>query len=216
MCSSVEDKTTRFYKATSQKKRGWNRCLRCYDSCGNKHHQTGEWKKNQSLSVLAMCDTGSPISFAEKWIVSTLHLQSWKTSFNEVGNHGSQDVKTEIMPITVSIHEKSRPLTTVQFYIHEKLKLGDQIVDMQVLEDHYTHLRNLPNQSYNLNEIQIILAQDCYDIHHPLEFKKSTDKTAPCAVKLIVTWALSGPLPAKPAAALATTATQVSENTLAN
>ena len=86
---------------------------------------------NHSLSVLAMCDKGSSISFVDKSIVSTLQLQGRKASFTVAGIHGSQDVKTEIVvPIAVSAHEQSRPLTTVQFYVHDKLKLGDQNVDL--------------------------------------------------------------------------------------
>ena len=98
---------------------------------------------------------------------------------------------------------------TVQFYVIEQMKLGDHIVDLQGLKGRYPRLRKLLNQSYNLNEVQVILGQDCYDIHHPLEFKKSDDKTAPWAVKSKIGWALSGPLPAKKAANLATTAKSV-------
>ena len=112
---------------------------------------------NHSLSVLEKCDTGSSISSVDKSIVSTLQLQDQNASLSVAGIHGSQDVKTEIVRIAASAHEKSRPLTTVQFYIHEKLKLGDQIVDLQVLKDCYPHLKNLPNQSYNLNEVQVSL-----------------------------------------------------------
>ena len=101
-------------------------------------------------------------------------------------------------------HEKSRPMTTVQFYVYEKWMLDEQIVDLQGLKDRYPHLKNLPNQSYNLNDVQVILGQDCYDIHHPLEFKQSEDKTAP--------WAL----PAKQVATLPTTANSVSEDKLAS
>ena len=104
----------------------------------------------------------------------------------------------------------------MQFYVHEKLKLGDQIVELQELKDRYPHLRNLPDQSYNLNDVQVILGQDCYDIHHPFEFKKSEDKAAPWAVKSKIGWALSGPLPAKQAATLATTATSIADDKLAN
>ena len=92
-------------------------------------------KWDLSLSVLAMCDTGSSISFADKSIVSTLQLQGRKASLSVAGIHGSQDVKTEMVPIAVLMQEKSQPLTTVQFYVHEKLKLGDQIVDLQGLKD---------------------------------------------------------------------------------
>ena len=169
-----------------------------------------------SLNVLAMCDSGSSISFVDKSVVSELQLQGRKASLSVAGIHGSQDVKTEIVPIAVSACEKSRPLTTVQFYVHEKLKLGDQIVELQELKDRYPHLMNLPDQIYNLNDVQVILGQDCYDIHHPFEFKKSEDKAAPWAVKSKIGWALCGALPAKQAATLAITATSISDDKLAN
>ena len=169
-----------------------------------------------SLNMLAMCDSGFSISFVDKSVVSELQLQCRKASLSVAGIHGSQYVKTETVPIAVSAHEKSRPLTTVQFYVHEKLKLGDKIVELQEMKDRYPHLRNLPNQNYNPKEVQVILGQDCYDVHHPFESKKSEDKTAPLAVKSKIGWALSGPLPAKQAATLATTSTSIADDKLAN
>ena len=163
-----------------------------------------------------MCASGSSISFVDKSVVSKLQLQGRRASLSVSGIHGSQDVKTETVPIAVSAHERFPSLTTVQFYVHEKLKFGDQIVELQQMKDRYPHLRNLPNQSYNLNDVQVILRQDCFDIHHPFEFKKSEDKATPWAVKSKIGWALSGPLPAKQAATLATTATSVSEIKLAS
>ena len=163
-----------------------------------------------------MCDSGSSISFVDKSVVFKLQLQGRKASLSVAGIHGSQDVKTEIVPIAVSAYEKSQPLTTVKFYVHTKMKLGDQIVELQELKDSYPHLRNLPNQNYNLNDVQLILGQDCYDIYHPFEFKKSEDRAAPWAVKSKIGWALSGPLPAKHAATLATTATSIADDKLAN
>ena len=147
---------------------------------------------------------------------TNLQLQGLKASLSVAGIHGSQDVKTEIVSIAVSAHKNSRPLSTVHFYVHEKLKLGDQIVELQELKDRYPHLRNLPGQSYNLNDVQVILGQDCYDIHRPFEFKKSEDKASPWAVKSKIGWALSGLLPAKQAATLATTATSIANDKLAN
>ena len=63
--------------------------------------------RDLSLNVLAMCDSGSPISFVDKSVVSKLQLQGRKASLSVAGIHGSQDVKTEIVPIAVSAHEKS-------------------------------------------------------------------------------------------------------------
>ena len=62
----------------------------------------------------------------------------------------------------------------------------------------------------------MILEQDCCQIHHHFEFKKSEVKAAPWAVKSKNGWALSGPLPANQAATLATTATSVADDKIAN
>ena len=123
-----------------------------------------------------MSDSGSSISFVEKSVVSKLQLQGRKASLSVAGIRGSQDGKTSIVPIAVSVHKRSRPLITVQFYVHKKLMLVDQIVELQELKDRYPHLRNFPNRNHNLNEVQVILGQDCYDIHHPFQIKKSKKK----------------------------------------
>ena len=172
--------------------------------------------RDLSLNVLARCDSGSSISFVDKSVETELQIQGRKASLSVAGIHGAQDVKIEIVPIAVSVHEKTQPLTTVQFYVHEKLELVGQIVELQELKDRYPNLRNLPNQSYNLNDVQVILELDCYDIHHPYEFKKSQDKSKPWAMKSKIGWTLSGPLPAKQAATLATTATSIADVKLAN
>ena len=148
--------------------------------------------------------------------MSNLQLQGQKSSLAVAGIHSSQDVTTEIVPIAVSGHGESRLVTTVQIYVHEKMQLGEQIVKLQELNDRYPHLRNLTNQSYNLNVVQLILGQDCYNIHHPFEFKKSEDKAALWAGKSKIRWALSGPLPAKQAATLETTAISIADDKLAN
>ena len=163
-----------------------------------------------------MCNTGSSISFVDNSIVPTLHLKGRKTSLSVAGIHGSQYVKTEIVLIAVSANKKSQPMTILQFKVHEKVKLGDQIVDLQGWKDQYPHLRNFPSQSFNLNEVRVIYRQDCHDIHHPLEIKKSDDKTAQWAVNSKLGWALICPLPAKQVANLATKANSLSENTLAS
>ena len=108
--------------------------------------------RDLSLHVLLVGYLGSYISFVDKSVVSKLQLQGRKVSLSSSGINGSQDVKSEIVPIAVSAHEKSRPLTTVQNYVKEKLNWGDQIVALQELKDRYPYL---PYQTYNLNEIQV-------------------------------------------------------------
>ena len=120
------------------------------------------------------------------------------------------------MPIAVSAQDKSRTSATIQIYLQKTLKLGDQIVDLRGLKDRKPHIRNLPNQSNNLYQVQVILGQDSYNMHCPLEFKQSDDKTAQWAVTSKIGWALTGPLPAKQAATFVTTATSVKEYMLAS
>ena len=61
--------------------------------------------RDLSLNVLAICVSGSSISFVDKSVVSKLQLQGRKASSSVAGSHGSQDVKSEIVPIAVSAHE---------------------------------------------------------------------------------------------------------------
>ena len=112
---------------------------------------------NRSLSVLAICDTEPSISFVDKSIVSTLYLQSRKASVSVVRIHLSQYFKTEMAPTMISALKKFSLLTTVQTCVHEKLKLDDQIVDLQELRDRSPHLKNAQNQSYNLTVVPVNL-----------------------------------------------------------
>ena len=85
---------------------------------------------NLNPSVQAMCDTVSSIFFVDKSIVSTLQLQGRKASLSGTGIHGSQNVKTEVLPI--SAHEKSRSLT---IFVHEDLQVVAENVNLQGLKD---------------------------------------------------------------------------------
>ena len=62
----------------------------------------------------------------------------------------------------------------------------------------------------------MILGKDCYDIIHHFKFKKSEGKAATWAVRSKIGWALSGPLVQKQATTLATTATSITDDKLAN
>ena len=57
-----------------------------------------------------------------------------------------------------------------------------------------------------MSQVQVVLGQDCYGVHHPTEFQKSENTSAPWAVRTRLGWALSGPLPAKQLATMSTSA----------
>ena len=83
------------------------------------------------------------------------------------------------MPIAVSSHEKYRPLTTVQFCVHGKLKLGDQIVDMHGLKDRYPHQKNLPSQILVKTKCKEFLARL---LRHPSPLRIQAARRQNCAM----------------------------------
>ena len=101
----------------------------------------------------------------------------------------------------------------MQFLVNEKLKLGDQVTVINELKSRYQQMRKLPNQTKNMNEVQVTLGQKRYDVHQPLEFRMSEYKTSPWAVRSNIGSALRNPLPEKQTATLATTATSITATT---
>ena len=57
-------------------------------------------------------------------------MQGREASLSVAGIHGSEDVTTEIVQIAVSAADKTRPLSTVQIYVHKSLKLVNQNFDL--------------------------------------------------------------------------------------
>ena len=83
-------------------------------------------------------------------------------------------------------------------------------MELQELKDRLPHLRNLPNKTYNLNEVNKTATTSI-----TLSNSRNQVKAATWAVKSKIVWALSGSLPANQAATLATTATSTADNKLA-
>ena len=84
------------------------------------------------------------------------------------------------MPIAVSAHKKSWLLSTVQFYVQKKLKLGDQIMELHELKDHFEVQSKSEAQSKEgATDSWIRLIR-----HRHFEFKKSECKTAPCTTHI--------------------------------
>ena len=79
--------------------------------------------------------------------------------------------------------------SSVQFA--RELEIGCSGCRLATMKRPLSKIQSLSIRSYNEYEVQVILGQDCYDIHHPLEFKKSGEIAALWAKN--IEWALSGP-----------------------
>ena len=113
---------------------------------------------------------------------------------NIAGIHGTQDLRTEKVPITIKgLHSK---VHSIEAFAHPSTSLGNTTYDYKELKNKFRHLNVLTNRSFNLMEVGIILGQDAYEIQHPLDYKIGT-RSEPFAVLTELGWVVSGPMTGK-------------------
>ena len=72
-------------------------------------------------------------------------------------------------------------------------ELSNASYDYEELKRKFSHLSVLPNSSFNLMEIGIILGQDVYDLQRPVDYRKG-QTSEPFAVLTKPGWVVSGPM----------------------
>ena len=113
---------------------------------------------------------------------------------NIAGIHGTQDLRTEKVPITIKgLHSK---VHSIQAFAHPSILLGNTTYDYKELKNNFRHLKVLTNRTFNLMEVGIVLGQDAYETHRPLDYKIGT-RRAPFAVLTELGWVVSGPMKGK-------------------
>ena len=79
---------------------------------------------------------------------------------------------------------------------HPSISLGNTNYNYNKLKQSFNHLSVLPNKSFNLMEVGIILGQDAYGLQRPLDYKIGT-RSEPFAVLTELGWVVSGPMTGK-------------------
>ena len=148
------------------------------------------------VETIALCDTGSTVSFMDQSLVSLLRLKGKESVMSVAGIHGLSDMKTEVVTANVGPSETETNGDTLTFCSHPNLNVGDKKYDFKTLKQEYDYLSDLPDIEISMKDVKVILGQDAYHLIRPLEYK-SGEKSQPWAVKTALGWTVSGALPKK-------------------
>ena len=146
------------------------------------------------LTTYAFLDSGSTVSFIDQSVKDQLQAKGTDVTLNIAGMHGTQDLRTEKVPITIKgLHSK---VHSIEAFAHPSISLGNTTYDYKGLKNIFRHLNVLTKRTFNPIEVGIILGQDAYEIQRPLDYKIGT-RSEPFAVLTDLGWAVSGPMTGK-------------------
>ena len=133
-------------------------------------------------------------SFIDQNVQEKLRAQGTDVTLNIAGIHGTKDLKTEKVPLKIKgLHSK---VHSIEAFAHPSISLGNTNYNYNKLKQSFNHLSVLPNKSFNLMEVGIILGQDAYELQRPLDYKIGT-RSEPFAVLTELGWVVSGPMTGK-------------------
>ena len=146
------------------------------------------------LNTYAFLDSGSTVSFIDQSVQEKLRAQGTDVTLNIAGIHGTKELKTEKVPLKIKgLHSK---VHSIEAFAHPSISLGNTNKNYNKLKQSLNHLSVLPNKSFNLMEVGIILGQDAYELQRPLDYKIGT-RSEPFAVLTELGWVVSGPMTGK-------------------
>ena len=146
------------------------------------------------LDTNAFLDSGSTISFVDRSVNEKLRAIGTYVMLNISGIHGTKDLKTEMVPIKIKgPHSK---VHSIEAFVHPSISLGTTNYDYNKLKQSFNHLKVLPNKTFNLMDVSIILGQDAYELQRPLDYRIGT-RSKPFAVLTELGWVVSGPMTGK-------------------
>ena len=157
--------------------------------------------EKKCVETIALCDTGSTVSFMNQSLVDLLRLKGKESVMSVAGIHGLSDMKTQIVTTKVGSSEAETAGETVTFCSHPNLNVGEKDYDFRKLKEEYKNLSDLPNIRLSMTDVKVILGQDAYHLIRPQEYK-SGEGNQPWAVKTALGWTISGALPKKEASNL--------------
>ena len=161
-------------------------------------------------STLALCDSGASLSFIDKELANKVNAHGEEIDLSVAGIHGTNDVKCE--RFTLGIRGKGMSDTHhLTVYTHPNIDAGTKIYNYQELKLAYPHLSVLSEETLKLKHVKMILGQNCYHIHRPVEYRSCTNGE-PWAVKTKLGWTLCGPLPQQKAVQMTASCVTASED----
>ena len=112
-------------------------------------------KGGNSLSTYAFLDSSSTVSFIDESVQGKIPAQSTDVTLNIVGINGTKHLKTEKFLIRINgLHVK---VHSIKAFAHPSNSLGNTSYNYSNLTRKFNHLSALPNKSFNLRKVGIIL-----------------------------------------------------------
>ena len=147
-----------------------------------------------SLTTYAFLDSGSTVSLIDQSVKDQLKAKCTDVTVNIAGIHGTQDLRTEKVPITIKgLHSKVHSIET---FAHPSISLGNITNDYKELKNNFRHLNVLTNRTFILMGVGVTLGQDAYEIQRPLDYEIGT-RSEPFAGSTDFGWVVSGPMTGK-------------------
>ena len=146
------------------------------------------------LNTYPFFESGSTASFIDQSVQENLRAQGTDVTINIAGIHGTKDLKTEKVPLKIKgLHSK---VHSIEAFAHPSISLGNTNYNYNKLKQSFNHLSVLPNKSFFLMEVGIILGQDAYELQRPLDYKIGT-RREPFAVLTELGWVVIEPMMGK-------------------
>ena len=143
------------------------------------------------LNTYAFLDSGSTVSFIDQSVQEKLRAQGTDVTLNIAGIHGAKDLKTEEVPLKIKgLHSK---VHSIEAFAQPSISMGKTNYNYSQLKQSFNHFSILPNKSFNLMEVGIMLGQDAYELQLPLDYKIGT-RSEPFDVLTDLGWVVSGPM----------------------
>ena len=120
-----------------------------------------------TLTTYAFLDSGSTVSFIDQSVKDQLQAKGTDVTLKIAGIHGTQDLRTEEVPIAIKgLHSK---VHSIEAFAYPSISLGNTTYDYKELKNNFRHLNVLSNRTFNLMDLGIILGQDAYEIQRSLD-----------------------------------------------
>ena len=143
--------------------------------------------------ALVLCDTACSNSWVAGSLSDRLGSHGKALKLTVKGFNTAEVVDTRVV-VKPREYQDFEPFA-IKPFVKESLNVGSDIINVQALQQSYPHLAVLDPVTYSYKDIEMILGQDVYHAIRPLEYFSADEKRPPVAVRLPISWVLSGTLP---------------------
>ena len=146
------------------------------------------------VETKAVCDTASSQTWIDEDLIQSLRLEGRNTSMSVTGVHGTNSIDCLKVPVKIGPANEVSDTIKIIASSYKDLVVGTWVYNVIELSKRYPHLSCIRLKKIDFKDVKGILGQDAYSLIRPLE-NKYCRNNSPWAVKALLGWTLSGPVP---------------------